>query len=522
MIKFFKKYWAIIVLVVSWIPITFYNTKIYWMFVDDGWDVVFARTLFEKLSHLNIVGFVSQLFETGGRFRPVYWFYHTWVWLIGENSFQFQHFAHMIVIGVAILFIYLTLHELTKSKTISLLGSLFYFFVPLNTENIMRLGPQEPLIAMFFAVFFYLLVKTKKVFLPCLMIVLAVFTKETALALLPVFLFYYLYQKNNSAKKEASISLKFLITITASSVAMVLITFLRRSGYSTNYSFDVQMMVENLFIYFKELSIGTSMIFPIIPGIYLLRTLYKLIKKKKLFETKIDMFEFIFLGGFLCFLAIQLPWAYALTRYLMPAILLLTLFMFLEVHTIVQLIKKLKFVDKHKKVVVVLSLIAAFYTLSLWGLDVVLKERSSISTQEVFKKLAKLPENTILLMNMPEGEGTVELVDEMQIHMSEFWKRGDVKSDYLDLKNLPKDNYIVIDSSQFPKKYEKEELFKVFGKEYFSSEKSADRLVFTTPLELIKQSVKKLTRLVVNGEKFNSEGIYTYYHSSSDWYFYKK
>lgn len=488
--------------------------------MDDGWDIVFVRTLFEKLSNLNLSGFISQLLEIGGRFRPIYWFYHTWVWLIGGNSFQFHHFAHMIVIGVAVLFIYLTLHELTKSKPISLFAALFYFFVPLNTENIMRLGPQEPLIAMFFAIFFYLLVKTKKVFLPCLMIVFAVFTKETALALVPIFFFYYLYQKRHSTKNEAGISLKFFATIVISSVIMILVTFLRRSGYSTNYSFDIQMMIENLYIYFKELSIGTSLVFPTIPSIYLIRTLYKFIKKQKLFETKIDLFEFMFFGGFLCFLAIQLPWAYALTRYLMPAIFFLTLFMFLEVYAITQFIKKFKFINKHKKVVLVLSLMATFYALSLWGLDVVLKEKSSLSTQKVFEKLAVLPKNTILLMNMPEGEGTIELVDEVQLHLSEFWNRGDIKSRYLDLDNLPKEKFVVVDSSHFPRRYSKEELEKIFGEKSFSSEETIKRLVLTTPVELIKQSIKKTVVMLVNKGKFDSEGLYTRYDSFNNWYFY--
>lgn len=518
----FKKYLAPVSLFIVWLIVTIPNLKIYWMLIDDGASVVFARTLFEKISGFDILGFLSQLFENVGRFRPVYWLYHMWVWLIGGNSYQFHHFAHMVVIGVAVFFVYLIILELTKSKTISFIASLFYFFIPLNTENIVRLGPQEPLVSMFFAIFFYFVIKEKKTLLSYLMIVLAIFTKETALALLPALFFYYIYQRRNTSKKTSKASLKYLITIGVSSIIMVLITLLRRGGYNSNYSFDIQLIIQNLFIYFKELSIGMSGLFSLVLGIYVVRTLYKLIKKKKLFETKIDLFEFIFLGGFLCFLTIQLPWAYALTRYLMPTILFLTLFMFLEIYQIVQLLGKVKSISIHKKTVVVLSFVAAFYTLSLWGLDVVLKERSSISTENVFQKMAETPKDTVVLMNMKDGDSTIELVYETQIILNELFDRTDIKSGYLDLKNLPKGKYIIIDSPQFPRKYSKEELTKVFGKEYFSSEKTSDRLVLTTPLELIKQSIKKGIGKVLHKEKFSPEGLYTYYHSSSNWYFFNE
>ena len=245
-------------------------------------------------------------------------------------------------------------------------------------------------------------------------------------------------------------------------------------------------------------------------------------KKEVLLKTKIDLFEFIFFTAFLCFLIIQLPWAYALTRYLMPAIAFLTLFMFLEIYQDVQFMSGFKFIDKHKKIVASLFLIMVFYTFSLWGIDVVLKEISSISYENVFQEMSKVPKNTTILMNMKEGESTMELVYETQIILNEFWYRQDIKSEYLDIDKLPEGNCIIIDSSQFPRKYFQEELVKEFGTYYFLSEKSSDRLVLTTPLELIKQSIKKFISVVFHREKFNSDGLYTYYHSSSNWYFFNE
>jgi len=520
--SFLKNNLTIFILFLVWLPITFFNTKIYWMLVDDGWDVIFSRTLFEKLSSLNLTGFVSQLLESGGRFRPVYWMYHMGVWLVGGNSYQFQHFAHMVVIGITILFIYLIIKELTNSKLTSLFAALFYLLIPLNTENIFRLGPQEPLLAMFLGILFYLVIKNRKIFLPCLILVLAIFTKETSVALLPVLFFYYIYLKRNKLIKNKKQSFYLWITVCISSLTLILITFLRRSGYSSNYNFDILMWMDTLLIYIKELSNNTLYIFPLFFIVYLVRNGIGLFKKQKIIATKLDLFEFLFFVGFLCFLFIQIPWKYALTRYLMPTIFFLTVFSFVEIYQNLKLAYKLKIVSNRTGMFTFLAILLGFYVFSIWGMDVVFKEMSSISTYDVFKKMASYPRNTVLLMNMRQGESTIELVDEIQIHLSEFWDRGDIKSKYLDLQDLPKDKYVIVDSNQFPRGYPQEELNLLFENKFTSINKTSSRLVTTTPLGLITQTTKKLLNLLIHNKKFTSDGIYTYYHDYNNWYFYNE
>jgi len=520
--SFLKNNLTIFILFLVWLPITFFNTKIYWMLVDDGWDVIFSRTLFEKLSSLNLTGFVSQLMESGGRFRPVYWTYHMWVWLIGGNSYQFQHFVHMLVIGLTVLFVYLIIKELTKSKSISLFAALFYLLTPLNTENIFRLGPQEPLLAMFLGILFYLAIKNRKIFLPCLVLVLAIFTKETSVALLPVLLFYYIYSKKGRLIKNKKQSFYLWTTVCVSSLALILITFLRRGGYSSNYNFDIIMWMDTLLIYIKELSNNTLYIFPLFFIIYLIRNGIGLFKKQKIIATKLDLFEFLFFVGFLCFLFIQIPWKYALTRYLMPTIFFLTVFSFVEIYQNLKLIYKFKIVSNRTGMFTFLAILLGFYVFSIWGVDVVFKEMSGISTYDVFKKMASYPRNTVLLMNMKRGESTIELVDEIQIHLSEFWNRGDIKSQYLDLQNLPKNNYVIVDSDQFPRAYSQEELNSLYKNKYTSINKTSRRPVITTSLEIIKQTLKKLANLVIYKKEFTTEGIYTYYYNYNNWSFYNE
>jgi hypothetical protein len=500
-----------------WLVVTIFNLRIYWMLVDDGGNIVFSRTLFEKISSLNIMGFASQLLESVGRFRPVYWLYQMTVWIIGRNSYQFQHFAHMLVIGLTVLFIYLIIRELTKSKIVSFFGALTYLLIPINSENIFRLGPQEPLMVLFLSVLFYLIVKNKKVFLACIILFLAVFTKETSVALLPVLFFHYFYGKNNKLINNRKQGFYLLITICVSAILIILIIFLIRNGYSTNYYFDLHMLIGNLVVYLKDLSKNTLFIFPVFFVIFCLRIICNLFKKQNIFFTKLDFFEFLFGLGFICFLFIQLPWKYALTRYLMPAIFFLIIFLCLEIYQDLILLSNVKLINNHRLVFIPLIVIGVYVCL-VWGFQLVFNETSSISYEATFKQMASYPKNTILLMNLPRGEGTIELVYETQIELSEFWNRDDLKVDYLDLHNLPSNNFVIVDFGQSLN----DKSNPLYKNKLTVIENTSKALIITTPWELVKQSTKKLFNLLIYKKQFTSDGLYTYYYYRSNWYFYDK
>ena len=518
--KIVKNNMGIVVSLVIWVVVTIFNMKGYWMLVDDGEGVVFSRTLVEKISELNLIGFVALLFETNGRFRPVYWFYQMIVWLIGGNSYQFHHFAHMLVIGAGMLFVYLIVKELTRSKLLSIFASLFFLLAPLNTENIFRLGPQEPLLVVVMGALFFLLIKNKKVFLPSLTIVLAIFTKETSVALFPMVLFYFIYVKKSRVIKNKKQAFYLLVAACFTAICLILITFLRRGGYSTNYSFDFGMILGNLVEYFKELTKNLPFIFPLIPIIYIVRTAVRLISKRSIFETKSDLFEFIFFAGFLAFLGIQLPWKYALVRYMMPAGFFSILFSFIEIYRDIVVVRSYKLIKKYNKVVFVFLTVFSFYVFSLMALDLVLKTTSSVNNYSAFKRMAGYPKDITLLMNLRKAESTVELVYETKLHLSEFWGREDIKVEYLTIDNLPTGKYIIVDTDQFPRAVTRETLDKTFNGKYTYLENNTSRLIITTPVELIKQTIKKSIFFVVYKKPFTSEGIYTHYYGYSSWYFY--
>lgn len=518
--SFIKKNLTIIGLFLVWLAVTIPNLNIYWMLVDDGVDVVVSRTLFEKLSSFNLLGFVSQLLENGTRFRPAYWLYQMIVWLIGGNSYQFQHFAHMIVIGITMLFIYLIIKELTKSKMVSFFGALIYLLIPINSENIFRLGPQEPLLVIFLSILFYLVIKNKKIILPCLVLLLAVFTKETSLALLPVLFFYYFYGRNNKFIKNKKQGFHLVVLICILSVAVILMTLLRRGVYGSNYYFNIPMFAGNLLVYLKELSKNTLFVFPLVFIVYLIRKVITLFKKPKTPVIKQNFFEFIFFLGFLCFLIVQLPWRYVLSRYLMPTVFFLIIFSCLEIYQDLMLLGSIKLINNYKRIYIPSLAVIVAYICLVWGFQLVFNETAQVSYEEVFRQMANYPKNTILLMNVPRSEGTIELIYETQIQLSEFWNRSDLKVDYLDLQNLPQDNYVIVGSGQFLNDCSQGKLGTLVKCQPTIVKGVSRGIVITTPLELIKQSIKKLFNLLVYKKQPTSDGLYSYYYNYNNWYFY--
>jgi len=518
--NFFKVNLAILLMVSAWIIVTIFNLRIYWMLVDDGWDVVFSRTLFEKISKFNFAGFFSQLviLENEGRFRPVYWFYQTTVWIIGKDSPQFQHFAHMLVIGLTVFVIYLIMNELTRSKLVSFFGSISYLLIPTNTENIFRLGPQEPLLVLFLSLIFYLLISNKKVFLSCLILVLCIFTKETSVAILPVLFLYYFLGKNQKFIKNKKQGFYLWFFVCISSMLLILVTSLTRSGYATNYYFSLPMILYNLTIYLKALSKDTLFVFPIFFMIFCLRITLGLFKKKNILPTKLDFFEFLFSLGFICFLLIQLPWKYPIPRYLMPGVFFVIIFLYLEIYRDIILLTKINLIKNNKRILLVSLIIVATCICFLWGFQLISKEASSVSYYEAFNKMAGYPINTTILINTPKGENSYEI----QIQLSEFWNRTDLKVGCLDLQNLPEGNYVVVDADQLLRNYPHNKLNSLFQNEPETIKNFSRVLLITTPSDLIEQSIKKLADYLINRKPFTSTVLYTYYYNYNNWYFYRE
>lgn len=513
----FKEYWPFLILFLLWATVAIFNVKIYWALIDDGWEVTFAKNLFDKLLTLNLSGFASTLSEGDGRLRIVFWIYRIFLWIIGGHNSQIYHLANMLVIGATVLFIYLVVEKITKSKIISTFGAIFYLIIPTNTENIIRIGTAEPLLVLLISIVLYLMVENRKVLLPCIFLLLAIFGKETSVfALFPVLFVYYILSKKYKFVKNKKLSFVLWLCVAVSAILVVVISLLQRRGYSTNYVFDLPMFAGNLLIYIKDLTKNTLFVLPILFATFYSKLIYDIFKNKKFNLSMTDFFELIFSLGFICFLIVQLPWKYAVSRYLMPEVYFAIVFMAIEISRIYQHFNKTNLFNRKKWITPLIFSMLIISFLS-WGYRLIVSERQILSNYSAFENMSKLPKGTTLLLNIPNGG---EYEEEIRTQLHEFWGRRDINVGVLDLSKKLPDSYIVINSNQWSGRYLKQELMSKYKN--ISNVITADRyLVIATPDEVARCFVKTVAPFLIERKSSGFCNLYSYLQVQNSWEFYK-
>ncbi len=513
----FKEHWPFLIIFLVWTTVSIFNVKIYWALIDDGWEVTFAKNLFDKLTTLNLSGFASTLSEGDGRLRIVFWIYRIFLWIIGGHNPQIYHLANMLVIGATVLYIYLVVEKITKSKILSIFGAIFYLIIPTNTENIIRIGTAEPLLVLLLSMVFYLMVQNRKILLSCIFLLLAIFSKETAVfALFPVIFTYYILSKKYKFVKNKKLSFVLWLCVAVSVILVVVISLLQRRGYSTNYVFDLPMFAGNLLIYIKDLTKNTLFVLPILFATFYSKLIYDIFKNKKFNLSETDFFELIFSLGFICFLIVQLPWKYAVSRYLMPEVYFAIVFMTIEIYRIYQYFNKTKLFNRKRWI---LSLFYSVLIISFlsWGYRLIVSEREVQSNYLAFKNMSKFPKGTTLLLNITNGG---EFEEEIKTQLNEFWGRRDMNVGVLDLSKKLPDNYIVINSNQWQGSCSRKELESKY-KNISNVVTEHQYLVIATPDEAVRCFVKTVAPFLIERKSSGFCNLYSYLQVQNSWEFYK-
>lgn len=505
---------AIVLLVIS-IP----NIFIEWMLIDDAYNIKFITQLNQKIFSLQIVPFIEQLLEANGRFRPVYWIYQWIIYLFAGKNFIAMRVGHVLIFALITYLIYKFVRKLTQSDLVALSGSLLFLLTPLNTENLLRIGPQEPLVAVFSLVAIYLLIFSDRYYkYSAVFVFLALYSKESAIALLgSVFVIFLLRNSIFEREKKKLYTRKLLIFSALSSLALFLITQSIRGGYSTNYSVNFSQIFENVAFYLDKLVLYLDVFLPLAAW-GLLADLYKFFKNKSL--TKKQHISFISLTTFFFFFVIQLPWKYALERYLLPASAFLIVFLSMEIHTFLEFVASR--VSKKWRLAVYLFFAAyLFYFVFLNLLSVFNRTRDhhlyTMAITDTMKYLAEhTSRNGEVYLDLEKGEHTMEYVVEVDLHLSEFYARGDVEVYYLEKDDLASSG-MVVSSDIAANKYGLEELKEVIDQEPVEIKTSGEMIVLSTPLNIIKQTIKKVPSLLA-GRWPGWEGVYTTYYKEHVWY----
>jgi hypothetical protein len=230
----------------------------------------------------------------------------------------------------------------------------------------------------------------------------------------------------------------------------------------------------------------------------------------------------VFVILFLIFVVVQSPWIFVLDRYLMPATIGIVIFIGLEIAGI----RDMLLIQKNRWTPWLAITFSAFLLIFIivntiqiynYGEGYVHQTRF---IQYLYSDLAKsVPPNGIVLMNFLKGDSTAELVSETGIHLDLLYHRPDIQVGYLNLDNLPKGDFIIVGTFQIRAEYPRQAVEESIGK-YRKDESLVleDRyFVLTTPIELFKQVIKKLYKLVVLKMPFTSDGIYTFANPRDIW-----
>lgn len=517
-----KKFYPILLIVLSlFIFVPTFNLKFSW--IDDGWDIQVARNLIDNFLKFDFVSIANSIVETNiGRFRPVYWLWQTSVYLIGGSNSSIHYFLHYLLILSIALFVYMIIFHYTKSSVSSFVGSFLLLIFPLNTENWVRLGPAEPMMIFFVIIAIYNLLVNENIKRATIFMLFALLTKETAVAVFPAFILYFLLLliTKNKTKKIFS----FIVNMFILSILSVAISLLNRKGYSNSYVFSFETTLYNFGLYLKFLrqAFPTINIFVLALTLHIIRPVvnFKLSKIKEFEIVKI-----LFLALSVLFVLVQSPWAWVLNRYLLPAVVMGSIFVGLEYHSISQFFKKYKYLN-------IIFNTLVFVTLTFFSLSAGLKINEQIvrqrqSTDNVYlmlKRLAEVtPENGRVYFNFVDNDATMEPLFESDLHFKLFFNRSDILIDFIENKPKNETNYIVISGTplgSFP--YFEEAYFKkdklVKKQEYYQND---NKFVVLSNFETVsKQVAKKLYQFVKTGKMIDGSGIYTDYLLKDTWSIY--
>lgn len=513
---------ALLILISSIIFLPALKMQFWW--VDDGWTIMIAQKVIYSITHFNLSGLSIIFDEPGGRFRIVYWFYQTLVYLVGGVNPTWHFLFHYLVILATALIIFYSVYNLTKSGFPSFVSASLYVLSPINNENLYRLGPQEPLLCLFISTSLYFLFVKKKTFTSILFLLLASLTKENGFILwIPIFLLYI--AKRVFLKKKGLVLVKYAVWGTMASIPFILNTFLRHGGYSSNYIFEVEKMAENLEIYLSTILKEFSPFIVIFLTTYLIRLGVSVRngKFKKLLITFLN--QGVFLAISLVFIVVQTPWAYPLERYLMPATLGLATFIGLEVCEI----KKMVQFKKNKLLMLAFSLFGLYFfsftaveAIHIYNYGGGFAHQTRF-IQLLYKDLAdNVPLNGTVLFNFLKGDSTAELVVQTDMQLDLVYHRPDIRVDYLNLGNLPKGSFLIVGTPTTREEYTRQEVEK--GIRIFRRDESLvleNRfIVLTTATEFFKQVAKKGYQFIINRKPFSGEGIVAFSNQRDYWYRY--
>ena len=319
-----------------------------WSLIDDGESIRRSQEINRFLASADYGRISLPLIKQDhGRFRPLYWLY-LWVEynLFGLTA-RYHHLGRILLFVVVVLLISGVARQIAGSTRAGILSGLLFALFPFTVENWHRLGPGEPqlvlwqLASLYFLGRAYLEVKRDPgrralfyLVLSIAILPLSYFSKETSVMLVPVsavmLLVMGLSFKGRRYRPLRTVFLVYFIANLACGLASQGAAHLLTAGggYTIHYQIEISRILSTARRYGILLFQGYHLFLVVALVAFSIRLIHHLRKGGGLDQSL--KWQIIMLFWFMAALGVQLPWAFALGRHLLPCLAGLTVFMGVE------------------------------------------------------------------------------------------------------------------------------------------------------------------------------------------------
>lgn len=345
--------------------------------VDDGQVLMQNASYLEScFKGFDCNNFIAQTLEWGsGRIRPTYWIIQDLVYEAFKTNATYHHLFRVFGFGFAMVMMMTAMLIKMKLRNIPIVLATLLFFTSFSfSENIIRLGPNEPFQVLFLILFSitYLslgsiekISKTKFVLLFVFLIV-GFFIKESGISLLLAIFFteVTLYKR---------LSLKMLLLTGLPVLLFIIYMYLDKTFpfalhkdipvYANNYLTNPFTILNNAFliveILLNTLSPFMKISILILPFFFLSNRF-----RSSLFDK-----NFIYWSYFsIFFVSIMFPWRYVLDRYQIAGIMGLSVFISIIFSKVLDLLHSLiQSRTKNSLAGIVMNLLTAFILINLFS-----------------------------------------------------------------------------------------------------------------------------------------------------------
>lgn len=222
-------------------------------FVFDDRNLVNNTALLSNFQNIGQVAMHPFWSAESGLYRPTTLLSYTLNFMLLGGSPGSFHFVNLVLYFLICALIYLFIKKLFKNEALAFITALLFLLLPIHTEVVANISGRGELLALLFSLFVLLEFATEKeinFWRAGLWMLLAMGSKETAIATLPLALIILCIREGKTLKINLELAKKYFKSISAIIIAVCFYFFLRFFSLGpANYSGVKTSLIENPLIF---------------------------------------------------------------------------------------------------------------------------------------------------------------------------------------------------------------------------------------------------------------------------------